>query len=222
MVLSSRSLQITNSSDSPPSKVQFSISLNRGVAPLFAAVPVQVDPHLGKRQCSRCSQPFPCWPYPRWRHERNGRFCIQCCKRSCASCISTKASGDCLSKWPNLTASVPGHYHQWLELIVRTIYKAVKDELWLIGQIVMRRNHIVMPENLWKQTIVLAHEGLQGMVRTKARLQEKVWWPQTDKQVEELIRACYSCQLVGRKQMLNMWLSLWNYLQNTWITRNCS
>lgn len=62
----------------------------------------------------------------------------------------------------------------------------------------------MMPENLWKQTIVLAHEGLQGMVRTKARLQEKVWWPQTDKQVEELIRACYSCQLVGRKQMLNM------------------
>ena len=126
MVLSSRSLQITNSSDSPPSKVQFSISLNRGVAPLFAAVPVHVDPHLGKRQCSRCSQPFPCWLYPRWRHERNGRFCIQCCKRSCASCISTKASGDCLSKWPNLTASVPGHYHQWLELIVRNYLQSSK------------------------------------------------------------------------------------------------
>ena len=51
-----------------------------------------------------------------------------------------------------------------------TIYKAVQDELWLIGQTVMRRNRIKMPENLWKQIIVLAHEGHQGMVRTKARL----------------------------------------------------
>lgn len=55
-----------------------------------------------------------------------------------------------------------------------TFYKAVQDELWLIGQTVMRRNRIKMPENLWKQIIVLAHEGHQGMVRTKARLREKV------------------------------------------------
>ena len=54
------------------------------------------------------------------------------------------------------------------------MYKAVQDELWLIGQTVMRRNRIKMPENLWKQIIVLAHEGHQGMVRTKARLREKV------------------------------------------------
>lgn len=52
--------------------------------------------------------------------------------------------------------------------------KAVQDELWLIGQTVMRRNRIKMPENLWKQIIVLADEGHQGMVRTKARLREKV------------------------------------------------
>lgn len=44
---------------------------------------------------------------------------------------------------------------------------------------------------------MLAHEGHQGMVRTKARLQEKVWWPQMDKQVEDTIRACLPCQLVG-------------------------
>ena len=78
-----------------------------------------------------------------------------------------------------------------------TTYKAVQDELWLIGQVVMRGNRIVMPESLWKQSILLAHEGHQGMVRTKARLREKVWWPRMDKQVEETIRACHPCQLVG-------------------------
>ena len=78
-----------------------------------------------------------------------------------------------------------------------TSYKAVKDELWLVGQVVMRENRVVMSESLWKKTITLAHEGHQGMVRTKASLRESVWWPQIDKQVEEVIRACHPFQLVG-------------------------
>lgn len=78
-----------------------------------------------------------------------------------------------------------------------TTYKAVRDELWTMGQLVMRGNKVVMPEKLWNQTIQLAHEGHQGMVRTKSRLREKVWWPNLVKQVEKLITACYPCQLVG-------------------------
>ena len=51
-----------------------------------------------------------------------------------------------------------------------TVYEAVQKELWVIGQVVLRGGRIVMSESLRKQTIVLAHEGHQGMVRTKARL----------------------------------------------------
>ena len=80
-----------------------------------------------------------------------------------------------------------------------TIYKAVKEKLWVIRQVVMRGTRIVMPQSLWKQTIMSAHEGHQGMVRTNARLREKVWWPQMDKQVEDAIRSCHSCQLVGAR-----------------------
>ena len=78
-----------------------------------------------------------------------------------------------------------------------TTYKAVRYELWIMGQLVMRGNKVVMLENVWNQTIQLAHEGHQGIVRTKSRLREKVWWPNLDKQVEKLITACYPCQLVG-------------------------
>ena len=49
-----------------------------------------------------------------------------------------------------------------------TTYKAVRDELWTMGQLVMSGNKVVMPEKLWNQTIQLAHEGHQGMVRTKS------------------------------------------------------
>ena len=80
-----------------------------------------------------------------------------------------------------------------------TIYMAVKDELWIIGQIVMRGNRIILPEKLWEHTVKLAHEGHQGIVRTKSRLREKVWWPNIDKQVESCIKAYYPCQLVARQ-----------------------
>ena len=77
------------------------------------------------------------------------------------------------------------------------VYKAIKEELWVQGQVVMRGSSIVIPESLQKHTIMLVHEGHQGMVRTKARLREKVWWPRMDKQLEQRIRACHPCQLVG-------------------------
>ncbi|CAB4040935.1 Transposon Tf2-6 poly [Paramuricea clavata] len=78
-----------------------------------------------------------------------------------------------------------------------TKYKTLKDEFWIIGQVVMRGSRIVMPESLWKRTVELAHEGHQGIVRTKSRLREKVWWPEIDKQVEDYVRSCHPCQIVG-------------------------
>ena len=75
--------------------------------------------------------------------------------------------------------------------------KALSEELWVLGQLVLRGNRIVMSQSLWKHTIALAHEGHQGMTRTKARLREKVWWPNMDKQVEQFVKACHPCQLVG-------------------------
>ena len=77
------------------------------------------------------------------------------------------------------------------------MYKALSEELWVLGQLVLRGNPIVMPESLWKHTIALAHEGHQGMTRTKARLREKVWWPNMEKQVEHFVKACHPCLLVG-------------------------
>ena len=65
-----------------------------------------------------------------------------------------------------------------------TTYKAIKEELWVIRQVVVRGSRIVISESLQERTILFAHEGPQGMVRTKARLREKVWWPRMSKQVE--------------------------------------
>ena len=84
----------------------------------------------------------------------------------------------------------------WGRLSV-TMYKPLAEEIWVLRQLVLRENRIILPQSLWKSTIKLAHEGNQGMVRTKARLRQGVWWPHMDKQVYEFIRACHPCQLVG-------------------------
>ena len=70
----------------------------------------------------------------------------------------------------------------------------VKEEISTVDGIVLRGRRIVMPGSLRKQTLQLAHEGYQGIVKTKQLLREKVWWPEIDKQIEEFIGHCLSCQ----------------------------
>ena len=86
--------------------------------------------------------------------------------------------------------------NDWTRL-TGTVYSTIRGELWICGKLVLRGERIVMPQSLWRRSLQLAHEGHQGMVRMKARLRAKVWWPQMDKQTEALVCACHPCQLVG-------------------------
>lgn len=78
-----------------------------------------------------------------------------------------------------------------------TSYKVIKDELTVYGGLVLRGDRIVIPVQLRKKVLDLAHEGHQGIVKTKQRLRTKVWWPKIDKDAEKLCRSCYGCQIVG-------------------------
>ena len=44
----------------------------------------------------------------------------------------------------------------------------------------------------------LAHEGHQGIVKTKERLRSKVWWPGIDKEAEKNCSKCFGCQMVSK------------------------
>ena len=78
-------------------------------------------------------------------------------------------------------------------------YFCVKDELTATESLLLRGSRIVIPASLQSTTLQLAHEGHQGIVRTKQLLREKVWWPGVDKDVEHLIRSCISCQAQSSK-----------------------
>ena len=60
----------------------------------------------------------------------------------------------------------------------------------------------MIPQALRKRVDSLAHEGHQGVVKTKERLRTKVWWPEMDRDVEKLCAECYGCQLVTKHLQL--------------------
>lgn len=59
-------------------------------------------------------------------------------------------------------------------------YLSLKNELCLLGKIVIRRTRIVIPQSLKSEELLLAHEGHEGIVKTKTRMRIKIWWPKRD------------------------------------------
>ena len=77
--------------------------------------------------------------------------------------------------------------------------QAIKDELIIAPQnIVLCGSRIVVPESLQQQAIDIAHETHQGLVKTKALLREKVWFPRIDKLMKETLDHCIPCQSTGQ------------------------
>ena len=113
---------------------------------------------------------------------------IQEIEAKSASDSELKAVGKCIQTgdWTNCPNST---------------YRLVKDELCQLGQLVIRGTRIVIPRCLRQQVVDLAHEGHQGIVKTKANLRSKVWWPAIDKDAETRCRSCHGCQIVSQPQV---------------------
>ncbi|XP_022791503.1 uncharacterized protein K02A2.6-like [Stylophora pistillata] len=90
-------------------------------------------------------------------------------------CVQT---GDCSQ------CNVPAHLH-------------VKNELCTYSGLHLRGSRLVIPRELRPRVLELAHEGHQGIVKTKCRLRSKVWWPKMDADAEKLCRSCHGCQVVS-------------------------
>ena len=56
------------------------------------------------------------------------------------------------------------------------------------ADLIIRGNRLVIPTKLRQQVISLAHEGHQGLIKTKKLLREKVWFPKIDTLTERMSR----------------------------------
>ena len=78
-------------------------------------------------------------------------------------------------------------------------YKRVKDELCARNGVILRGSRIVMRSTLWYVAFSNAHEGHQGILRTKQMVREKVWWPGIVHQVETMVKPRFPCRSVADK-----------------------
>ena len=77
------------------------------------------------------------------------------------------------------------------------LYHKVRNELTYKSGIILKGERIVIPKALQEKTIRLAHETHLGMVKTKALLRDKVWWPKMNTDIEVLISHCIPCLSMG-------------------------
>ena len=76
------------------------------------------------------------------------------------------------------------------------MFRKVKEKLTVSDEsgIVLKNSRIVVPTVLCEKAISLAHEGHQGLVKTKQLLREEVWFPGIDQLAKRTIETCLACQ----------------------------
>ena len=75
-------------------------------------------------------------------------------------------------------------------------YEQVKEQLTCTDTVLLKSDRLVVPAGLQERIVDIAHEGHLGIVKTKALLREKVWFPFNGKMVETKVKACLPCQVV--------------------------
>ena len=74
-------------------------------------------------------------------------------------------------------------------------YYNVRDELSVADDnILLRGKNVVILASLIDQVVALAHEGHQGIFKTKELLRSKVWFLQMNDIAETAVRRCFACQ----------------------------
>ena len=75
---------------------------------------------------------------------------------------------------------------------------------------------VVVPTLCQKTVLRELHTSHPGIVRMKSLARIHVWWPLIDKDIEQLVRECKSCQSVRNNPPSTM-LHLWSWPDRPWM-----
>ena len=73
-------------------------------------------------------------------------------------------------------------------------YTVRKHELSIQNGCVLWGARVVMPKQGQENVLHQLHQGHPGVSRMKALARSYVWWPKMDKEVEDTVKACTTCQ----------------------------
>ena len=75
-------------------------------------------------------------------------------------------------------------------------FKKILEEMSVENGIVLRGEKVVIPEELQKEIIQIAHETHVGRLKTAALIKETMWFPAIERKVNEELDGCHACQAV--------------------------
>ena len=89
-----------------------------------------------------------------------------------------------LNGWPETRQQIP---------TLANPYWDSRSELSTYGGIVFKGERICIPQRMIQETLKTIHSSHQGMVKSKQRARDIVYWPGMNKQVEEMVSKCSIC-----------------------------
>ena len=90
-----------------------------------------------------------------------------------------------------------------------------RDELSVDTNIIMWRDHAVIPESMRSLILSELHEGHPGIVGMQSLARYYVWWPRIDNDVEHCLKTCEPCQK-NRPRLMEVPLFSWNVANGPW------
>lgn len=87
-----------------------------------------------------------------------------------------------------------GRKEKWPAHILK--YQAFQGDLYMQGELLMKREKMVLPAALRNRALSLAHRSHPGMSTMKNFLRQGLWWLGLDRDTEEFVRSCPECQLI--------------------------
>ena len=87
--------------------------------------------------------------------------------------------------WPDTIKEVPRE--------VRTFWP-YRDEIGVSDGVLFKGNQVIIPTDLRQDILNQLHQGHQGIERTRRLARETVYWPNINKDIEQISKNCYACQ----------------------------
>lgn len=74
-------------------------------------------------------------------------------------------------------------------------YWFFRDDLAIESGVIIKGRQVVIPDSMTKDIMQQLHSGHQGIEKTRRLARESVYWPNINKDIENLCKTCEACQL---------------------------
>ncbi|XP_011858075.1 PREDICTED: uncharacterized protein K02A2.6-like [Vollenhovia emeryi] len=110
------------------------------------------------------------------------------------------------SKWPNSIGKEDEDLHS---------YFRKREELTIQQGVIMWGIRVVIPYTLQKKLLQSLHETHTGIVKMKGLARQYIWWPNMDKEIEDIAKSCTSC-CASRPDPPSAPLHPWQFPEKPW------